>query len=102
MRRLLVSLLALLLLPACPTESRFDPPPTDRFTFPTGIVHVPRAGGGQGWLLVASSAFDREFESGSILAVDLDQVGALPAFGAPPPVEPPNIDVLPVNAFLSG
>jgi hypothetical protein len=78
-----------LLLAAC-TETNPRPPPTDRFVFPSGLVHRVLPGSTNGVLYVASANFDRCYDQGTLMAVDLDQVrggeGGLPALGAP--VEP--------------
>jgi hypothetical protein len=73
MRPLLASLA--LLVVAC-TETAPRPPPTDRFIYPSGIVHqsVP---GKPGVLYVASANFDRCFDQGTVIAVDLEAVRTL-------------------------
>ncbi len=85
MRPLLASLA--LLVVAC-TETAPRPPPTTRFIYPSGIVHRPLTGQ-HGVLYVASANFDRCFDQGTVIAVDLDALqsdGAssvsLPAIGA--------------------
>ncbi|HEX5751538.1 MAG TPA: hypothetical protein VFZ09_35275 [Archangium sp.] len=72
MRPLLLSL-ALLSAVAC---SRTDerPPPTDRFVYPSGLVHRSVPGSTNGILYVASANFDRCFDQGTVMAVDLDRV----------------------------
>jgi hypothetical protein len=78
-----------LLLAAC-TETNPRPPPTDRFVYPSGLVHRVLPGSTNGVLYVASANFDRCYDQGTLMAVDLDQVRGgevgLPALGAP--VEP--------------
>ena len=79
-----------LLLVAC-SETNPRPPPTDRFVFPSGLVHRVSPGSTNGVLYVASANFDRCYDQGTLMAVDLDQVRGggdvgLPALGAP--VEP--------------
>jgi hypothetical protein len=68
-----------LLLAAC-TETAPRPPPTDRFIYPSGLVHRAVPGSTNGYLYVSSANFDRCFDQGTVIAVDLDQVG-LPALG---------------------
>jgi len=67
----------------CPSSS-FDSnlPPSHQFYFPTGLVHVDSAMSPEGVLFVANANFDKRFSSGSVMAVNLSNVG-LPAFGAP-------------------
>lgn len=71
MRPLLFSLA--LLFVAC-TESQTRPPPSDRFVYPSGIVHRPVAGSTHGVLYVSSANFDRCYDQGTVMAVDLDKV----------------------------
>jgi DNA-binding beta-propeller fold protein YncE len=76
-----------LLLAAC-TETNPRSPPTDRFVFPSGLVHRVPSGSTNGVLYVASANFDRCYDQGTLMAVDLDQVRgsggeSLPALGAP-------------------
>lgn len=78
---------ALLLLGACSAATEPRPPPQDRFVYPSGIVHrdLPDLPGGtasNGALYVVSANFDRCFDTGSVIAVNLDTVG-LPEFGSP-------------------
>lgn len=75
-----------LLLAAC-TETAPRPPPSDRFIFPSGLVHRLPSGSTSGVLYVASANFDRCFDQGTVMAVDLDRVG-LPALGTAPHDEP--------------
>lgn len=84
MRPLLFSLA--LLFVAC-TDSQTRPPPSDRFVFPSGIVHRPVAGSTHGVLYVSSANFDRCYDQGTVMAVDLDKVTSgkgetLPPIGA--------------------
>ena len=69
-------LLSLALLPLACTEADPRPPPTDRFIYPSGIFHRAVAGSTNGVLYVASANFDRCFDQGTVMAVDLDAVGA--------------------------
>jgi DNA-binding beta-propeller fold protein YncE len=71
---------ALLLLGACNTDPEPRPPPLSRFVYPSGIVHrdLPDLSAGtpsNGALYVASANFDKCFDTGSVIAVNLDQVG---------------------------
>jgi hypothetical protein len=78
MRPLLASLA--LLAVAC-TETAPRPPPTNRFIYPSGIVHRP-VSGQHGVLYVASANFDRCFDQGTVIALDLKSLGsAFPAIG---------------------
>ncbi|MGA9524754.1 MAG: hypothetical protein WBV82_25070, partial [Myxococcaceae bacterium] len=67
-------IIALLALSACGAEVQSEPPPLDRFYFPTGIAHVfdPASPTDQGRLFVANSDFDRRWTLGSVTAVDLN------------------------------
>jgi hypothetical protein len=80
MRRptILSALLAALF--GCGVEAPPEAPPLDRFYFPTGVHHLPVAGG-PGTLLVASSTFDRRYDFGAVTAVSLEGAGLnLPDF----------------------
>jgi DNA-binding beta-propeller fold protein YncE len=88
MRPLLASLA--LLVVAC-TETAPRPPPTTRFIYPSGIVHRPVESQPHGVLYVASANFDRCYDQGTVIAVDLDKLRldpndpasvSLPAIGA--------------------
>lgn len=84
MRPLLFSLA--LLFVAC-SETQTRPPPSDRFVYPSGIVHRPVAGSTHGVLYVSSANFDRCYDQGTVMAVDLDKVTSssgetLPPIGA--------------------
>ncbi|AKJ04911.1 hypothetical protein ATI61_10123 [Archangium gephyra] len=71
MRPLLLSL-ALLSAACSRTDERL--PPTDRFVYPSGIVHRSVPGSTNGVLYVSSANFDRCFDQGTVMAVDLDRV----------------------------
>lgn len=73
---------------ACTGPGPVKPPPTQRFYFPSGLVHQDVAGSTHGMLYVANADFDKRFDRGSLVAVDLDVVG-LPAFGDPVPAAGP-------------
>ena len=98
--------LALLLLAAC-TEANPRPPPSDRFVFPSGLVHRVSSGSTNGVLYVASANFDRCYDQGTVMAVDLDQVRgsggvSLPALGAPgAPVSTPPLKLEQLNVSES-
>ena len=99
---------ALLLLAACRDTLPPRPPPSNGFAYPSALVHVPTPGG-KGTLYVASSNFDKFYDYGAVLAVNLDSAGEggvlrepLPDFNPDPtaPVtEPREINFLvPQNA----
>lgn len=71
MRPLLLSL-ALLFAACTRTDERL--PPSDRFVYPSGIVHRSVPGSTNGVLYVSSANFDRCFDLGTVMAVDLDRV----------------------------
>ena len=88
---------ALLLLAACSDTLPPRPPPSDSFAYPSALVHRPAAGG-PGTLYVASSNFDKLYDYGAVLAVNLNSVAAggvlnepLPTFGEPPRTPVPEI-----------
>ncbi len=68
-------LLSLALLPVACSEAEPRPPPLDRFIFPSGIHHRSVEGSANGVLYVSSANFDRCFDQGTVMAVDLDRVG---------------------------
>jgi hypothetical protein len=74
-------LISALVWAGCGVDSAPQPPPTDRFVYPSGIVHRQVAGSPNGALYVASANFDKCFDSGAVLALDLDNLG-LPGLGA--------------------
>jgi hypothetical protein len=80
MRSLVASFVAVLMLSACPTQSKYTGPPVGQFYYPTGLVHVDRPGLTEGVLFVANANFDKRFATGSVVGVRLDGLG-LPAFG---------------------
>ncbi|RKG49528.1 hypothetical protein D7X30_39300 [Corallococcus sp. AB011P] len=68
---------ALLLLGACSIESEPNPPPSTRFVYPSGVAfwRPPAAGGpsaSNGYLFVANANFDNCYDSGSVMALNLD------------------------------
>ncbi len=79
MRPLILSLSALVWA-GCAANTEPRPPPTDRFVYPTGIVHRQVADSPNGALYVASANFDKCFDTGAVLALDLDSLG-LPGLG---------------------
>ncbi len=67
----------------CPSNSfNANLPPSHQFYFPTGLVHVDSAVIPNGVLFVANANFDKRFSTGSLMAVNLSNVG-LPPFGQP-------------------
>jgi hypothetical protein len=75
-------LISALVWAGCAAEIAPQPPPTDRFVYPSGIVHLPVANSTNGALYVASANFDKCFDTGAVIALDLDTLG-LPEIGAP-------------------
>jgi hypothetical protein len=67
-------LLSLALLSAACTQTDDRLPPSDRFVYPSGIVHRAVPGSTNGVLYVSSANFDRCFDLGTLMAVDLDRV----------------------------
>jgi hypothetical protein len=67
-------LLSLALLSAACTQTDERLPPSDRFVYPSGIVHRAVPGSTNGVLYVSSANFDRCFDLGTLMAVDLDRV----------------------------
>jgi hypothetical protein len=72
----------LFVLAACPTPFASNAQPIDRLYFPTGVARVDVPGKTHGVLFVANANFDKRYESGMLVALDLDALD-LPAFGAP-------------------
>lgn len=94
-------LISALVWAGCAAETEPQPPPTDRFVYPSGIVHLPVSSDPsmQGALFVASANFDKCFDTGAVLALDLDDLG-LPAIGTTvgsPPAEITDLKVAPEN-----
>lgn len=95
-------LAALAVVAACNSTSLPNPPPTNQFYWPAGLVFAPGGPGGpaDGTLFVVNANFDRRFDNGSLVALNLSQVGTgpdggLPPFGAPvPPTGPKQITAL--------
>jgi hypothetical protein len=63
-----------LLATACSIEAIQRPPPLDRFVHPVSVVYRSVPGSPQGVLYVANANFERCYDQGSIIAVDLAQV----------------------------
>jgi hypothetical protein len=69
---------ALLMLAACSASTDARPPPSTRFVYPSGIEFwrpdgsLPRST--NGYLFVASANFDSCYDTGSVMAVNLDAV----------------------------
>lgn len=80
-----LSLLAAVFVVGCAQQGLSRPPPTDRFYFPSGIAFTKPVGSTNGVLYVASANFDKRYDNGTLLAVDLDKVGGtgLPPLGQP-------------------
>lgn len=94
------------LIVACAQQAEPRPSPTDRFYFPAGLAfYLPDAGSTSGVLYVASGNYDRRFDQGNLLAVNLDRVLAPPQPGAPggltglPPPATPTGDLTAPIAF---
>lgn len=91
--RALTLLVAAGILAGCGQQDLSRPPPTDRFYFPSGLAFSKPAGSTNGVLYVASANLDKRYDDGTLLAVDLDQVGAdgarLPPLGQPVPATGP-------------
>lgn len=82
MRLILLSTFAVCL--ACNAQGVPRLPPADSFYYPTGITHVAESPSEEGFLYVANANFDRRFDYGSVIALDLSALSPrLPAFGAP-------------------
>ncbi|MBF5041163.1 hypothetical protein FGE12_02080 [Aggregicoccus sp. 17bor-14] len=72
---------ALLFLATCSSELPRRNPPLDSFAYPSALVHVKVPGKDNGLLYVTSSNFDKLYDTGAVMAVDLDALStALPAF----------------------
>jgi hypothetical protein len=86
-----------LLLSAC-NQTTQRPPPDDRFIYPSALVHRSVPGSTQGVLYVASANFDRCYDQGTMMAVELDQVGSetarLPPLGTAVSAEPLHLEQL--------
>jgi len=87
---LLFSVLAL----ACAQQAAPNPSPEDRFYFPTSLNFLLPPGATSGILYVASANYDRRYDQGNLLAVNLDRVvastnsegaGITPIVGLPAP-----------------
>lgn len=82
MRLILLSTFAICL--ACNAQGVPRLPPADSFYYPTGITHVADPSSPEGFLYVANANFDRRFDFGSVIALDLSALSLrLPPFGAP-------------------
>jgi len=79
---------------ACAQEPPPRPSPTTRFYFPSGLSFFLPPNSTSGVLYVTSGNYDRRFDQGNLVAVNLDRVQApeqdgLPALtGLPPPATP--------------
>src|SRR5215210_9375193 len=71
-------LLGSLLLAACDAANQGEPPPVDELFFPSGLLldrRTPASGDldePRRWLFVANGNNDLSFNSGTVLAIDLD------------------------------
>jgi hypothetical protein len=73
---------------ACAQTPAPNPSPEDRFYFPTSLNFLLPPGSTSGILYVASSNYDRRYDQGNLLAVNLDRVVAtvpVPTTGLPAP-----------------
>ncbi|RJS17094.1 hypothetical protein DRW03_28955 [Corallococcus sp. H22C18031201] len=70
---------ALLLLASCSATTESHPSPSTRFVYPSGLEFWRPAGSlppsTNGYLFVASANFDSCFDSGAVMAVNLDSIG---------------------------
>ncbi len=76
---------------ACAQQPAPKPSPEDRFYFPTSLNFLLPPGSTSGILYVASSNYDRRYDQGNLLAVNLDRVVAPQSgldAGLPPPGSP--------------
>ncbi|MCP3144956.1 YncE family protein [Pyxidicoccus xibeiensis] len=73
-------LTAALLLVSCDTDPEQRPPPSTRLVYPSGLAFWrPESGPStNGYLYVASANFDKCYDSGSVMALDLDALGVRP------------------------
>ncbi len=88
MRRVLLLLVPLALAAAlagagCSISNAANPPPTTQFYWPSGLAFVP-GGSPDGVLYVVNANFDRRFDNGSVVALNLSNVGSGPDGGLPP------------------
>ncbi len=73
-----------LLLVSCDIGVESKPPPATRLVYPSGLAfwRPDASPSTNGFLYVASANFDKCYDSGSVIALDLDAVGVRP-FGTP-------------------
>ncbi|MFP2911712.1 hypothetical protein ACLESD_43140, partial [Pyxidicoccus sp. 3LFB2] len=73
-----------LLLASCDTDPEPRPPPSTRLVYPSGLAfwRPEVSPSTNGFLYVASANFDKCYDSGAVVALDLDAVGLRP-FGTP-------------------
>lgn len=74
-------LITLLVLTGCPKVDNTKGPPLERLYFPMSIAHVDVPGKTEGVLFVTNANADKRYPTGSIVALQLDNLG-LPALGA--------------------
>jgi hypothetical protein len=81
-----VAVLALALaawVTGCPSNAaNANLPPSIQFYFPTGLQHLDSPVSPEGVLVVSNANFDKRFSSGSVMAINLGNVG-LPKFADP-------------------
>jgi len=75
---------------ACAQQAIPNPSPEDRFYFPTSLNFFLPPGAASGILYVASANYDRRYDQGNLLAVNLDRVNA-PGSGLPVGLPVPGI-----------
>lgn len=83
-------LLFCLLALACAQQPAPNPSPSDRFYFPTSLAFFLPPGSTSGLLYVASANYDRRYDQGNLLAVNLDNVAA-PGSGLDGGLPPPGL-----------
>jgi hypothetical protein len=101
---------AAVLSTGCAQQLPPRPSPSDRFYFPSGLAfYLPDAGSTSGILYVASANYDRRFDQGNVVAVNLDRVQASPQAGLPdgltglpPPATPTGDLTAPVSFTTLG
>jgi DNA-binding beta-propeller fold protein YncE len=87
-------LVGCLLALGCAQQATPRPSPDSRFYFPSSLSFFLPQGATSGILYVASANYDRRFDQGNLLAVNLDRVqapsldGGTTLIGLPPPATP--------------
>src|SRR4051794_18922348 len=85
-----IVLTSVVLLAACNPSGFVQPPPSGSFYYPTGMALVASPSAPEGVLYVASSNFDRRYDSGLLTALPLASL-ELPGFGQPVPSDGPKL-----------